>query len=216
VKWIGLTALFFAGFSIQTVIIYRFVNPPVTVLMIHRSLHGVKKVERRWTAFDKIPQSMIDAVIASEDNKFVDHNGFDFTSLRAAYLHNQKGKRIRGASTITQQMCKNVFLWEKRSYPRKALEVWFTAWVELLWSKQRIMEVYLNVIEMGEGIYGIDAAAHTYYHKSPEKLSREEAAMIVVVLPLPRKRNPLHPSAYMLTRQHKILDLMRKNGKTQL
>ena len=113
-------------------------------------------------------------------------------------------------------MCKNVFLWNGRSYARKGLEAWFTVWVELLWSKQRIMEVYLNVIEMGNGIYGIGAAAKTYYNKPATRLSREEAAMIAIILPSPRKRNPAKPTEYMLTRQGQILDLMDKIGTVKL
>ncbi|MDR2038605.1 MAG: monofunctional biosynthetic peptidoglycan transglycosylase, partial [Bacteroidales bacterium] len=157
-----------------------------------------------------------DAVVASEDNKFVNHHGFDFGEMREAYRKNKTGKRLRGASTITQQMCKNVFLWEGRSYTRKILEAWYTVWVELLWGKKRIMEVYLNVIEMGKGIYGIGAAAQVYYHKEASQLSREEAAMIATVLPSPRKRNPVRPGNYMIERQAQILSLMDKIGPVKL
>jgi monofunctional biosynthetic peptidoglycan transglycosylase len=183
--------------------------------MVKRSLHGVEKRERKWVSFKQIPQSIMDAVVASEDNNFVTHNGFEIKQLKEAYQNNKKGKRIRGASTITQQMCKNVFLWEKRSYTRKALEAWFTVWVEWIWSKERIMEVYLNVIEMGPGIYGIEAASQHYFRHSAAKLSREEAALIAAALPSPRKRNPAKPSAYMLQRQAQILKLMRQNGEVK-
>jgi monofunctional biosynthetic peptidoglycan transglycosylase len=185
--------------------------------MISRSMSGVKTQARGpWIPYGQIPQSMVDAVVASEDNKFAGHHGFDFGEMREAYRQNKQGKRLRGASTITQQMCKNVFLWNGRSYVRKGLEAWFTLWVELLWSKQRIMEVYLNVIEMGNGIYGIGAVAQTCYHKSATRLSREEAAMIAAILPSPRKRNPAKPTAYMWKRQRQILDLMDKTGMVKL
>ncbi|MDR1864260.1 MAG: monofunctional biosynthetic peptidoglycan transglycosylase [Bacteroidales bacterium] len=217
IKWTGWSIAAGVVFSILLTLTYRFVNPPCTLLMLHRSIGGVKQqAEKKWTPFDRIPQCMIDAAVAGEDNKFAVHCGFDFDALRDAYRHNKTGKRIRGASTITQQMCKNVFLWESRSYVRKALEAWFTVLVELLWSKQRIMEVYLNVIEMGKGIYGIGAAAQFYYRHPAEKLSREEAAMIAVILPSPVKRNPRAPTAYMLQRQQQILSLMRKIGKVEL
>jgi monofunctional biosynthetic peptidoglycan transglycosylase len=202
--------------SVNEVIIYRFVNPPFTLLMVKRSLQGVEKRDRKWIPFEQIPQSIIDAVVASEDNNFAIHNGFEMAQLKEAFQNNKKGKRIRGASTISQQMCKNVFLWEKRSYTRKALEAWFTAWVELTWSKKRIMEVYLNVIEMGPGIYGIEAASQTYFRHPATKLSREEAALIAAALPSPRKRNPAKPSTYMLQRQAQILKIMRQIGTIKL
>ncbi len=216
-KWTGIVILSLVALSILTVIAYRLINPPITPLMISRSMDGVKtRVKRQWVPYEKIPQSMVDAVVTSEDNKFVDHHGFDFGEMREAYEQNKKGKRLRGASTITQQMCKNVFLWEGRSYVRKGLEVWFTVWVELLWNKQRIMEVYLNVIEMGNGVYGIGAAAQAYYNKPASRLSREEAAMIATILPSPRKRNPSKPTEYMYKRQRQILDLMDKIGTVKL
>ncbi len=216
-KWTGIVILSLITFSLLEVIVYRFVNPPITLLMIGRSMDGVKpQAKREWVSIEQIPQTMIDAVVASEDNKFATHHGFDFSEMREAHEQNQKGKRLRGASTITQQMCKNVFLWNGRSYLRKGLEAWYTVWVELLWSKRRIMEVYLNVIEMGEGIYGIGAAAKVYYHKPASRLSREEAAMIAAILPSPRKRNPTKPGDYTKQRQQQILDLMNKIGKVTL
>jgi monofunctional biosynthetic peptidoglycan transglycosylase len=218
-KWTGIVVLSLITLSVLKVIVYRFVNPPVTLLMISRSFEKTdktRKVKRQWTPYEKISQPLIDAVIASEDNRFVAHSGFDFEEMQKVYRENKAGKRLRGASTITQQMCKNVFLWEKRSYTRKILEGWYTVLVELFWSKKRIMEVYLNVIEMGNGIYGIDAAARTYYQKSAGKLSREEAAMIAICLPSPRKRNPTNPTPYMLKRQEQILNLMNKIGTVKL
>ncbi len=214
---IGVVGSFLVWFSFMSVITYRFINPPATPLMVIRLTEGVKcRAEQQWIPYEQIPQSMIDAVVASEDNKFAEHHGFDFGEMRDAYFQNRKGKRLRGASTITQQMCKNVFLWNDRSYLRKGLEAWFTLWVELLWSKQRIMEVYLNVIEMGNGVYGIGAAAKIYYGKPAPRLSREEAAMIAAALPSPRKRNPSKPTEYMRQRQQQILNLMDKVGTVKL
>ena len=216
-KWTSLILLGMIVFSILMVIIYRFVNPPITPLMISRSMEGIKpRDQKQWISYQQIPQAMVNAVIASEDNRFAEHSGFDFDAMREAHQQNKKGKRLRGASTITQQTCKNVFLWNGRSYIRKGLEAWFTVWVELLWSKQRIMEVYLNVIEMGRGIYGIEAASRIYYHKPASKLMREEATMIAIILPSPRKRNPVKPTEYMLKRQQQILDLMDKIGTVKL
>ena len=214
-KWTGVVVFGLTAFSILMVIAYRFVNPPVTPLMITRSMDEAKpRLPRQWISYGQIPQAMMDAVVASEDNKFAEHSGFDFDAMREAHRQNKQGKRLRGASTITQQTCKNVFLWNGRSYVRKGLEAWFTVWVELIWSKQRIIEVYLNVIEMGNGIYGIEAAAQTYYNKPATRLSRDEAAMIAIILPSPRKRNPAKPTGYMLNRQQQILNLMDKIGNS--
>jgi monofunctional biosynthetic peptidoglycan transglycosylase len=215
-KWAGVVIVLFLVTSIKEVIIYRVVNPRFTLLMVKRSFQGVDTHSRKWIPFEQIPQSIIDAVVASEDNNFAKHNGFEISQLKEAYQQNQKGKRIRGASTITQQTCKNVFLWEKRSYVRKAFEAWFTVWVEVIWSKKRIMEVYLNVIEMGKGIYGIEAASQVYFHHPATQMTREEAALLAAALPSPQKRNPAKPSAYMRQRQQQILSLMRKIGKTEL
>jgi monofunctional biosynthetic peptidoglycan transglycosylase len=218
-KWLrraGIVLLLLAQQSVVIVVLYRWVNPPFTLLMISRSMEGIKSVDRKWLPFDRIPQSMIDAVVAGEDNNFATHCGFEFGQMKEAFRQNRQGKRIRGASTITQQTCKNVFLWEKRSYFRKALEAWFTVWVELLWSKERIMEVYLNVIEMGNGIYGIEAASQSYYRHPADRLTREKAAMIAAALPSPRKRNPAQPTPYLMRRQAQILSLMDKIGKVKL
>ena len=159
---------------------------------------------------------MVQAAIAAEDNNFVNHFGIDFKAIEKAYEYNKRGKRIRGASTITQQTCKNIFLWQNRTYVRKALEVYFTLTVELFWSKKRIMEVYLNSIEMGDGIYGIEAASQYYFKKPASKLTPGEAALIAAIFPNPRHRNPAAPNAYLLNRQKTILNLMYKIGKINL
>lgn len=156
----------------------------------------------------EISKNAPQAVYASEDQKFLDHNGFDMEAMEKAWEGNKKGKRIKGASTITQQTVKNVFLWPARSYVRKVLEAYFTVLVELIWPKERIMEVYLNVIEMGEGIYGIEAAAQAYYNKPAAKLNRSQSAMIAAVLPNPRRWTPAKPTSYIVGRQGWILRQM--------
>lgn len=155
---------------------------------------------------------MIQAVVASEDNRFRDHHGFDMQAIKKAADYNKKHRRKRGASTISQQVAKNVFLWPARTWIRKGFEVYFTFLIETIWSKKRIMVVYLNVIETGNGIYGVEAASRKYFNKPALKLTRGESALIAACLPNPRKRNPARPTPYLLRRQAKIMDLMRKIG----
>lgn len=189
-RFIWKSVLWFFILSIGLTILYRFVPVPITPLMVIRLMEQAtdEKKEMRlhkdWVPMSEISKNAPQAVYASEDQKFLDHNGFDMEAMEKAWEGNKKGKRIKGASTITQQTVKNVFLWPARSYVRKVLEAYFTVLVELIWPKERIMEVYLNVIEMGEGIYGIEAAAQAYYNKPAAKLNRSQSAMIAAVLPL--------------------------------
>ncbi|WP_144603710.1 monofunctional biosynthetic peptidoglycan transglycosylase [Algoriphagus algorifonticola] len=200
--------------SIGLVIIYRFVPVPLTPLMVIRlveqSIDEKKELRlyKDWVPMEEISRHASQAVYASEDQKFLQHSGFDMEAMKKAWEGNKKGKRIKGASTITQQTVKNVFLWPGRNYVRKGLEAYFTVLVELLWPKERIMEVYLNVIEMGPGIYGIEAAAQTFYGKSAKKLTRGEAAMIAAVLPNPIRWSPRRPTNYISGRQGWILRQM--------
>ena len=178
----NLIILFFVS-SIGLTILARFVPVFITPLMIIRSVEAIAdgkspKNSKQWVSIEQISPHMIRAVIAAEDNLFMEHNGFSFEDIQKAWEHNKKGKRIRGGSTISQQTAKNVFLWNKRSYVRKALEAYFTVLIELFWSKERIMEVYLNVIETGDGIYGVQAASLEYFGKDAAKLSRSQAAQI--------------------------------------
>lgn len=159
---------------------------------------------------------MVQAVIASEDNRFTEHFGIDMKAVQDAVDYNKKHRRKRGASTISQQVAKNVFLWPARTWIRKGFELYFTFLIETVWSKKRIMVVYLNVIETGNGLYGVEAAARNYFNKPASKLTRGEAALIAASLPNPRFRNPSRPSSYMLRRQAKIMDLMRKIGPVEL
>lgn len=208
------TTLWFLGISIGLVIIYRFVPVPITPLMVIRVFEQAFDSEKEvrlykdWVSISNISKNAPQAVIAAEDQKFLDHKGFDFEAMEKAWQNNKKGKRIKGASTITQQTVKNVFLWPSRSYVRKGLEAYFTVLVELLWSKERIIEVYLNVIEMGDGIYGIEAASQAYYKKPALKLNRSQAAMIAAVLPNPRRWTPARPTGYIRGRQSWIMRQM--------
>ncbi|MDG1276227.1 MAG: monofunctional biosynthetic peptidoglycan transglycosylase [Algoriphagus sp.] len=217
-KWIWRliwkSALYFFLLSIGFTILYRFVPVPITLLMVIRLFEQAfdenkeVRLKKDWVPFSEISKNAPQAVYASEDQKFLDHKGFDFEAMEKAWENNKKGKRVKGASTITQQTVKNVFLWPGRSYLRKGLEAYFTVLVELIWSKERIMEVYLNVIEMGDGIYGIEAASQTYYKKPAAKLNRNQAAMIAAVLPNPRRWNPTKPTPYIIGRQAWILRQM--------
>lgn len=213
----GKVLLYFLGFSIFLVLIYRFVPPPVTYLMVQRNVeqlinHEPLRLKKDWVSSEKISNNLKQAVIASEDQLFLEHDGFDFKAIEKAYTKNKKGKRIKGASTISQQCAKNVFLWPQRTWIRKGFEVYFTFLIELFWNKERIMEVYLNEIEMGNGIYGAEAAAQTYFKKSAAQLSKGEAAFIAAALPNPLRWNPSKPNAYLLKRQAWILKNMDRLG----
>ena len=210
----NLVLLFFAT-SIGWVILARFVPVYVTPLMFIRSIEAlaageVPRNSKDWVSMDKISRNMVQAVVASEDNLFVQHHGFSVNDIEKAIKHNKKGKRIRGGSTISQQTAKNVFLWPKRSYLRKGLEAYFTVLIELFWSKERIMEVYLNVIEMGDGVYGVQAAAQTYFNKDALQLTKSQSALIAACLPNPRKYSVSNPTSYIQRRKSKIVSLMGK------
>ena len=213
----GKIALYFFASSIIAVIVFRFVPVPITPLMIIRSVLQIAagespKILKDWVSYNEISDNMKLAVIASEDQKFFKHNGFDIEAIQKAFEKNKKKKRIKGASTISQQTAKNVFLWPSRSWVRKGFEVYFTFLIELVWNKERILEVYLNVIEMGDGIYGTEAAAQTYFKKSAEKLSASQAAMIAACLPNPRKFKVNKPSGYIFKRQSWIVRQIKNIG----
>ena len=207
--------------SILAVAAGKFLPVYYTPLMFIRAAEAVKagekpKLQRQWTPIDKISPNMVQAVVASEDNLFMQHNGFSIDDIKKARAENKSGKRFRGGSTISQQTAKNVFLWPKRSWIRKGFEAYFTVLIELIWGKERIMEVYLNVIETGSGIYGAPAAAKHYFNTTPDKLSRHQAAAIAVCLPNPRRFNPAQPSSYIQRRTRHINNLMGKIGKVDL
>lgn len=198
------------GFVITVVIpvgmtvIYRFVPPPVTILMIQRVFEG-KGWDYRWRSIDRISPALVQAAIAAEDARFCTHNGFDFEAMEKAWKSNQRGgKRIKGGSTISQQTAKNVFLWPARSYVRKGLEAYYTGLIEAIWGKRRIMEVYLNVAEMGAGTYGAEAAARRYFGVSADQLTRAQAARLVAILPNPLKYKAVQPGRYVAGRSRRI------------
>lgn len=222
-KFLFRLMLFFFISSIGAVIIFRFVPLPFTSLMyircVQQKMDGEKmKKEYHWVPLSDIANSLQLAVVTSEDQNFLFHHGFDFEAIEKAMKYNErqakrkKHPRVRGASTISQQCAKNAFLFPARSFIRKGLEVYFTALIELLWSKERIMEVYLNVIEMGDGIYGAEAAAQAHFHTHAKNLTAGQSALIAACLPNPIKFNAGAPTGYVFNRQAAILRQMQLWG----
>ena len=190
------------------IILLKWIFPPVTITQLGSLMSG-DGLSRDYVRIKKIDKDMRLSVIAAEDQLFPDHSGFDWKSITKAIEYNKrKPGRVRGASTLSQQTAKNVFLWQGRSWIRKGLEVYFTAMIELIWGKQRILEVYLNIAEMGEGIYGVEAAAQAYYGKSATSLSRKEAAQIAACLPNPKKYKVKPVSKYVASRSRWIIRQM--------
>ena len=213
-RWLRNILIFFFTSTILAVVILKYIPVYVTPLMLIRCVENVIKgdtprISHRWIPLDRISHNLPQAVMASEDNLFLKHSGFDLEQIQKAQLEAQEGKRQRGASTISQQTARNVFLWQQRSWLRKGLEAYFTFLIEKIWGKERIMEVYLNSIEMGEGIYGVDAVAEEHFNTDALHLSKAQCALIAATLPNPRRYSSLHPSAYMLKRQARILKEMR-------
>ena len=207
--------LAFIALSVLWVLILKWVPVWVTPLMISRSIEFRSEdsfhTHKKWCSYEEISPELAKAVIASEDNLFAEHNGFDWKEMRRAIdEHKTKGKKLRGASTISQQTAKNVFLFPSRSFVRKGFEAYFTVLIELLWSKERILEVYLNVAEMGKGIYGAEAAAQEIFGKPAADLTRREASLIAACLPNPIQRNAGKPSAYVSKRAGQIRALIPK------
>lgn len=222
-KFLFKAALYFFLGSVLLVIAFRFIPVPFTLLMVQRCVeqkwNGKPiRFEKDWVPLSEIANSMQLAVVCSEDQNFLWHHGFDFEAIRDAMKYNEKQKsrkrkKVRGASTISQQTAKNAFLFPARSIVRKGLEVYFTGLIELLWSKERIMEVYLNVIEMGDGVYGVEAAAQRFFHKPASRLSASEASLIAAVLPNPIRFRADAPSGYIRGRQAAIQMQMRLWGR---
>ena len=206
--------IFFFASTILTVVAYRWLPVYVTPLMVIRCVEQIGRGEQirlrhHWVPLNEMSKYMPVAVMASEDQRFMEHHGFDFEAIDKAIQENKAGKRQRGGSTISQQTAKNVFLWPSHSWVRKGLEAYFTALIELIWSKQRIMEVYLNSIEMGDGIYGAEAVAQWHFHCTAAKLTRNNCALIAATLPNPLKFSSKEPSPYMLKRQTWIMRQMK-------
>ena len=212
-RWTGRIILVLFLLSLAITILYRWVNPPITPLMLIRKVSDGESIKKEWVPIENISPALIASAIAAEDNRFLGHRGFDMGAIEKAIDERKAGKRKRGASTISQQTAKNVFLWQRQSWVRKGFEVYFTVLIETFWSKERIMEVYLNVIEMGSGIYGCQAAAQTYFKKDAKKLTAREAALITACYPNPRKWNPARPTPYLEKRVTKIIRLTKLIGK---
>ena len=199
---------------VTPVITLRWMAPPTSAVMLQRILVQGQEVDYRWMPLSQISLQAALAVVAAEDQKFPNHRGFDLDAIRDAVEDNARGQRLRGASTLTQQVARNLFLWQGRSYLRKGLEAWFTLLLELCWSKQRILEVYLNIAETGPQVFGIEAAARRYFGQPASTLTREQAALIAAVLPNPLRYHADRPSEYILSRQDRILQQMQQLGGT--
>ena len=217
---IHLSKLLFAFFvitSILSVIVFRFVNPPVTPLMIERGFEQKIagkdwKIDKQWKNFDEISDAMKRAAVAAEDQSFLENHGFDFNAIEKAIEKNAHSKKLIGGSTNSQQTAKNDFLWTGRSFIRKGFEAYFTLLMEVFWSKKRIMEVYLNVIETGDGIYGVEAASQSYFHIPASQLNNQQAAAIAVILPSPLKWSVVNPTPFIRHRRYLIMRNMRRLG----
>jgi len=216
----GLTLLLLAWLllSVASVLLFRWVNPPYSAFMLQSRLAAwvgrdpTYVFHQHWVSLQKISPNLPLAVVASEDQKFPEHHGFDVEAIEKAYALNQHSHRIHGASTISQQVAKNLFLWSGRSYFRKGLEAWFTVLIEGCWPKRRILEVYLNIAEFGGGTYGAEAAAQHFFHKSAARLTRSDAAVLAAVLPNPEHYSAAAPSRYVQQRREWIMGQMQALG----
>lgn len=213
-KFLQWIVLLFFGSTILAVFIYRFAPVYITPLMVVRCAQQLTRGEKirmkhHWVPLDSISKYLPVAVMASEDQRFMTHHGFDFKEIQNAIEERERGKRKRGGSTISQQTAKNVFLWPASSWVRKGFEAYFTVLIELMWSKERIMEVYLNSIEMGDGIYGAEAIAQQHFGRGADKLTRANCALVAATLPNPLKFSSKEPSRYMLKRQTAIMKQMK-------
>ena len=213
-RFIGRLVVWFFILSVGGVILFRFLPVPFTPLMGIRTIQQVSSGEQpqlhhQWVSYDKISDHLKRAVLASEDQRFYTHHGFDRVEIQKAISEKKTGKRLRGASTITQQTAKNLFLWPRSSWFRKSLEAYFTFLIELVWPKERILEVYLNIMETGKGLYGAGAVANHHFNTTAEKLTAAQAALIAATLPNPLVYSSATPSPYMKKRQAHILRQMR-------
>jgi monofunctional biosynthetic peptidoglycan transglycosylase len=209
--------LWFLMVTVLWVLAYRFINPPITLLMIERNIERKSegkpfRTDKKWVKFADISDHMKRAAVSAEDQLFLKHMGFDINAIEKAYKSNEHSKRVKGGSTISQQTAKNVFLWPGRSYVRKGFEAYFTLLIEMFWSKSRIMEVYLNVIEMGDGVYGAEAASQLYYGKSCKVMTRSQAALLAACFPNPLRWTPKKPTRYINHRKYLIMRNMRRLG----
>ena len=210
--------VFLAVFSIVQVAVLRFVDPPFSMVMAADQagrLGGDQ--DRRWLAYDWVDRRDMAAclpiaLVAAEDQQFPFHHGFDMTAIKGAFAHNAKGGRMRGGSTISQQVAKNLFLWHGRSWIRKGLEAWYTVWIELLWPKSRIIEVYANIAEFGDGVYGAQAASRTFFGRDAQRMNDDQCARLAAVLPAPQRYSAAQPGPYVQRRARWIKRQMRQLG----
>lgn len=216
-KWILKFAIFFFVSTVLLVFAMRWINPVTSSIMVQRQISGLfdgefELVKYHWVDYDDISKFMPIAIVAAEDQNFPKHFGFDFKQIEKALKENKKGRRIRGASTITQQVAKNLFLWEGKSFVRKGIEAYFTLLIELLWDKQRILEVHMNIAEMGDKIFGVGTASLAYFKKPAVKLTISQAALLAAILPNPKKYSAVKPSGYVRGRQNWIVRQINSLG----
>jgi len=217
-KWIALAILACAVLSVLLALALRWIDPPTSAFMLEARAQAMAAGDRTyrtdydWVNLEHISPHAAIAVVASEDQQFPFHSGFDLNSIRESVRASERGKKLRGASTISQQVAKNLFLWNGHSFLRKGIEAWMTILIEALWPKERILEMYLNIAEFGKGVYGVEAASRRFYHKPAARLSSAEAAVLAAVLPNPIKMHADRPSAYVLMRREQILEQMRALG----
>jgi monofunctional biosynthetic peptidoglycan transglycosylase len=217
--WLVLTCL---ALSVLSVLIFRWLNPPYSAFMAESQISAWTSGDRAyvyrrtWADLDRISPNLALAVVASEDQKFPEHWGFDVEAIEKAYELNRHSHHVHGASTISQQVAKNLYLWSGRSYFRKALEAWFTVLIETCWPKRRILEIYLNIAEFGNGTYGAEAAAQRFFHKAAARLSRSDAAVLAAVLPNPEHWSAAAPPRYVLERRDWILNQMKALGGEEM
>ncbi len=217
-RWLGIALLAFVLLTAIPVFLLRWLHPLTSAFMLEARLEALVQGERgyhadyRWTAFERIAPEAGLAVIASEDQQFPFHAGFDVRSIREALREGAHGRRLRGASTLSQQVAKNLFLWPGHSFLRKGIEAWITVLIEAFWPKQRILEIYLNIVQFGDGVWGVEAAAQHYFHRPAARLGASEAALLAAVLPNPHRLRVERPSRYVLARREWILGQMRELG----
>ena len=215
IKWLLYAMLGWLVLSLLIVLPFRWLNPPVSMVMLERWLtHDDYSIQQTWLSWDEMPKKAALAVITSEDQRFPIHQGFDVDAIMKALNEAEEGGRLRGASTISQQVAKNMFLWTGRSWLRKGLEVWFTSLIEVTWGKQRILEVYMNIAEWGPGVFGIEAASQYHFGKRASQLTDMQAALLASTLPSPLKYDPARPAQHLIDRARWNLAQQRKLGGT--
>jgi monofunctional biosynthetic peptidoglycan transglycosylase len=216
-KWILKSAIIFFASTVLLVFAMRWINPVTSSIIVQRQISGLFKgeielIKYHWVSYNDVSKFMPIAIVAAEDQNFPKHFGFDFKQIEKALKENKRGRRVRGASTITQQVAKNLFLWEGKSFLRKGIEAYFTLLIELLWDKQRILEVHMNIAEMGDKIFGVGTASVAYFKKPASNLNIRQAALLAAILPNPKKYSAVKPSGYVRGRQNWIVRQINSLG----